>query len=50
MNKKPFNLIALKKIIQTTQAIEGYKPAKEEVIRKVQQLKRQYDLQVSSRK
>ena len=50
MNKIPLNLVALKKIIQTTQAIEGYKPAKEDVVRKVQQLKQQYGLQVSPRK
>ena len=31
MNKKLLNLSALKKIIQTTQAIEGYKPATAEV-------------------
>jgi hypothetical protein len=47
MNKPPINLIALKKIINTTQAIEGYKPAPAEVIQKVQQLRQQYGVQVS---
>ena len=50
MNKKPLNLSALKKIIQTTQVIEGYKPATAEVIQKVQQLRQQYGVQVSSGK
>lgn len=50
MNKKPLNLSTLKKIIQTTQAIEGYKPATAEVIQKVQQLRQQYGIQVSSGK
>jgi hypothetical protein len=50
MNKKPPNLSALKKIIQTTQAIEGYKPATAEVIQKVQQLRQQYGVHVSSEK
>ena len=40
---------ALKKIIQTTQAFEGYKPATVEVIQKVQQLRQQYGVQVSYR-
>ena len=50
MNKNPLNLSTLKKIIQTTQAIEGYKPATAEVIEKVQQLRQQYGIQVSPRK
>ena len=50
MNKNPLNLSALKKIIQTTQAIEGYKPATAEVIQKVQQLRQHYGIQVSPRK
>lgn len=44
MNKKPINPDELKKIIQTTQAIEGYKPATTEVIKTVQQLRCQHDL------
>jgi len=44
MNKKPLNPDDLKKIIQTTQAIEGYKAATAEVIQKVQQLRRQHGL------
>jgi hypothetical protein len=47
MNKKPLNLSVLKKIIQTTQAIEGYKPATAEIIQKVQKLRQQYGIQVS---
>lgn len=47
MNKKQLNLSELKKIIQTTQAIEGYKPATAEVIQKVQQLRQQHGIQVS---
>ncbi|WP_262967297.1 hypothetical protein [Methylobacter psychrophilus] len=47
MNKTPINMITLKKVIQTTQAIEGYKPAAAEVIQKIQQLRQQYGIQVS---
>ena len=47
MNKAPLNLIALKKVINTTKAIEGYKPAPGEIIQKVQQLRQQYGVQVS---
>ena len=50
MNKNSFNPIELKKIIQTTQAIEGYKPASLSVVKKVQQLRQQYGIQVSPRK
>jgi hypothetical protein len=50
MNKAPLNLIALKKVINTTKAIEGYKPAPAEVIQKVQQLRQQYGVQVSPEK
>lgn len=50
MNKKALSRTELKKIIQTTQAIEGYKPATAEVVKKIQQLRRQYGIQVSPRK
>lgn len=50
MNKKALGRSELKKIIQTTQAIEGYKPATVEVVQKIQQLRRQYGIQVSPRK
>lgn len=50
MNSTLFNPSELKKIIQTTQAIEGYKPARIEVVKKVQQLRQQYGIQVSARK
>jgi hypothetical protein len=44
MNKKPINPDELKKIIQTTQAIECYKPFTAEVIKTVQQLRYQHGL------
>ena len=50
MNKNLLNHAELKKIIQTTQAIEGYKPATAEVQKKIKQLRRQYGIQVSPRK
>ncbi|MDP1772880.1 MAG: hypothetical protein Q8L15_11405 [Methylobacter sp.] len=50
MNKNPLNHAELKKIIQTTQAIEGYKPATAQVVQKIQQLRRQYGIQISPRK
>ena len=50
MNKHPLNQTELKKIIQTTQAIEGYKSATAQVVQKIQQLRRQYGIQVSLRK
>jgi hypothetical protein len=50
MNKNPLTNAELKKIIQTTQAIEGYKLASEEITRKVLQLKKRYGIQVSPRK
>ncbi|MDO9048007.1 MAG: hypothetical protein Q7U66_09750 [Methylobacter sp.] len=50
MNKHSLNHTELKKIIQTTQAIEGYKPATAQVVQKIQQLRRKYGIQVSPRK
>jgi hypothetical protein len=50
MNKIPLSDTELKKIIQTTQAIEGYKPATADIIQKVQQLRQRYGIQVSPRK
>ena len=50
MNKVPLNHAELKKIIQTTQAIEGYKPASAETTQRVQQLRQQYGIQVSPQK
>lgn len=50
MNKKPFTPLELKKIIQTTQAIEGYQPAALDVVKKIQQLRRQHGIQVSPRR
>ncbi len=50
MSKNPFTTGELKKIIQTSQAIEGYKPASAEVVEKVQKLRQEYGIQVSPRK
>lgn len=50
MNKTPLSDAELKRIIQTTQAIEGYKPATTDIIQKVQRLRQQYGIQVSPRK
>jgi hypothetical protein len=50
VNKIPLSDIELKKIIQTTQAIEGYKPATADIAQRVQQLKQRYGIQVSPRK
>ena len=50
MNKTPINKTDLKKIIQTSQAIEGYKPATEEIIQKIKQLRKQHGIQVSPQK
>lgn len=49
MNKTPLNRTELKKIIQTTQSIEGYKPASTETIQRVQLLRQQYGIQISPR-
>jgi len=46
MNKNPLSPDELKKIVQTSQAIEGYKPASADVVLKAQQLCRQYNIQV----
>ncbi|MFI3223319.1 MAG: hypothetical protein QX191_09830 [Methylococcaceae bacterium] len=50
MNKAPIDLLLLKKVIQTTQSIEGYKPASTEIIQKVQQLRLQNGIQISPKK
>jgi hypothetical protein len=50
MNNKLFNPVELKNIIQTTQAIEGYNAASLNVVKKVQQLRQHYGIQVSARK
>jgi hypothetical protein len=50
MNKMPLNQAELKKITQTSQAIEGYKPATAEVIQKIKQLRKQHGIQVSPQK
>lgn len=50
MDKKPLSKTRLKKIIQTTQAIEGYKPASSEIVEKIKQLRARYGIEVSPRK
>ena len=46
MNKNPLASAEIKKIVQTSQAIEGYKPASAEIVQKVQQLRRQHNIQI----
>ncbi len=46
MSKHPVNVMDFKKIIKTTQSIEGYKEASAEVIKKVMSLKEKYGVKV----
>lgn len=48
MNKRPVSKDMLKKTIQTTQAIEGYRPPSEETVKKVQQLRERNGIKVST--
>lgn len=50
MNKKPLNKEILQKTIQTTQAIEGYILADKPVQNKINKLKKQYGIKVSTHK
>lgn len=50
MSKNPLSKDKLNKVIQTTQAIEGYKPASDEIIEKIRKLKTTYGIKVSLRK
>lgn len=50
MSKTPLSKDKLNKVIHTTQAIEGYKPASNDTVKKVQELKARHDLKVSLRK
>jgi hypothetical protein len=50
VSKNPISAETLKKIIYTTQLIEGYQPANSDVVKKVQDLKNRYGIKVSPRK
>ena len=50
MNKRPPSKEMLDKTIQTTQAIEGYRPPNEETVKKVQQLREKHGIKVSAGK
>ncbi|HRF57009.1 MAG TPA: hypothetical protein PLV58_06400 [Campylobacterales bacterium] len=50
MNKTPIQKETLKKVIATTQNIEGYKEAGSEVVAKVKELKAKYGVKVSAKK
>lgn len=50
MSKHPITKEQLQKTIETTQAIEGYKPASSEVVKRVQSLKEKHGIKVSPRK
>ncbi|MDP3587180.1 MAG: hypothetical protein Q8R58_03940 [Sulfuricurvum sp.] len=50
MSKNPISADTLKKIIYTTQLIEGYQLANSDVVKKVQDLKNRYGIKVSPRK
>lgn len=50
MSKNPINKTSIKKIIQTTQAIEGYANAKEATVEEVRSLRKKYGIKVSTRK
>lgn len=50
MSKHPLSSEELKKVINITQAIEGYRPANKEVVQKSQSLREQYGIKVSPRK
>ena len=50
MSKNPINKKHISKIIQTTQAIEGYSDAKKATVREVQVLREKYGIKVSTQK
>ena len=43
-------LISLKKMIETTQLIEGYKKADNQTIQEVKRLRKKYDIKVSAKR
>jgi hypothetical protein len=50
MNKKPLNKEILQKTVKTTQAIEGYALAAEPIQKKMNKLKKQYGIKISTHK
>ena len=50
MSKNPLSKDKLNKVIHTTQAIEGYQPANNDIAEKVRELKARYGIKVSLRK
>ena len=50
MSKNPINKKTISKIIQTTQAIEGYAVANEATVQEAQSLRKKYGIKVSARK
>jgi hypothetical protein len=50
MNKRTVTKEMLAKTIQTTQAIEGYRPPSEETVKKAQQLREKHGIKVSAGK
>ncbi len=47
MSKTPITSQELKKVIKTTQNIEGYKQANAEIVKKVKSLRKKYGIKVS---
>ena len=47
MSKHPIDQKYLKKIVNTTQSIEGYGTASKDVIKKVKSLRKKYGIKVS---
>ncbi len=47
MSKSPIDEKYLQKVIETTQNIEGYPKASKKIVKKVQNLRKKYGIQVS---
>ncbi|MFA5501854.1 MAG: hypothetical protein WC253_04365 [Sulfurovaceae bacterium] len=47
MSKNPINRTILKRTIKTTQAIEGYKEADSQIVKKAKMLREKYGIKVS---
>ena len=50
MCKNPIMQRELKKVIKTTQSIEGYKEAGSDVVKKVKSLREKYGIKVSAKR
>jgi hypothetical protein len=50
MSKNPLNKKDLKKIIKTTQNIEGYKEPSKEIIQEAKSIREKYGIKVSTKK